>query len=220
MWLWHHDRDAYIRRYVDGIEDPPTRKMILGNHIHSGIQDKRYPLVEEMVKEGFQKPDVYAAQKIVQRIPAPLEAEVFLAVDLDGVRLIGVLDGFDKQGKELDEYKTTDRAKIWTQKRVDLDDQLSFYALLRFLIYHDYWWRIRLWRGYTNTGTVRKFETARGPRDIRYIREKTFGTIEEIKREGFWERRLSRAEIEQKNQRQLIVMDKGRARVKKIPEAE
>jgi len=218
MYKWHRDREGYMRLYIEGIQDPPNDKMKLGTLIHNTIQDNRFPLIEEMKKEGYSKKQMLAARKAVSNIPSPEKSEIFMSVEYGNVKLVGFADGLGNNDSELIEYKTTDNPQIWNQRNVDMNDQLSFYALIRYLKHHSYWKGIRLIRVNTITGSVRRYETARGYRDVQYMKDKVDKTILEIKDAGLWESRLSRKEIDRRNQGQLELISEKKDKIKGMPD--
>lgn len=202
MYKWEHDRDGYLRTYIDGYEEPANEKMQLGTILHGAIQDPTYPLVEKLKEMDYNKKEIYRLKRAVEKIEVPERNEVMLTAELDGNKLIGFADGMD--GKTLVEFKTTDNPKAWSQRRVDNNEQLSLYALMYYLNNHSYFHGIKLWRIDTVKGTAKKFETSRGPRDIAYIRDKALGIIGEIKAAGLWTKRLSRQDIALRNQLSLL----------------
>jgi len=50
--LFNRGREAYVRRYIEGIEDEPTREMKLGSIVHKAIEDDRYLWLEALIEEG------------------------------------------------------------------------------------------------------------------------------------------------------------------------
>lgn len=217
MWLWRYDQDAYVRQYIKGYADDPGPKAHLGQIIHSAIQDPTYPFVEEMKKERYTKKQIFNVRKIVDKVPTPEEPEYVLRAELDGVQLIGFVDGWDGALREMDEYKTTDNKDRWNQRLVDTSTQLSFYAVIRNLAFHDYFREMRLWRCNTATGTVKRFTTARGYQDVRLFKDEIRRTIEEIRRAGLWELRLSRKERDTINQQTLAFIAEGSKGIKEFP---
>lgn len=196
LYLWNSDRDAYIRKYIEGVEELPTRAQTQGILIHEAIKDEKFPIVEKMKEAGFLRGEIFRAKKALDKIVRAPEREKPLVCDFAGIKLITIPDGIDLDKKELYEYKTTDNIHAWTQRRVDLADQLSFEALVYHQLFHSYFRIIRLWRILTTKGTVKKFETARSYRDLLYIGDKIKSAVYEIQRAGLWEKRLSREDIE------------------------
>jgi len=195
--LWNRNRDEYYRRYILGEEEEPDEKMRLGTIIHRTIEDPRYNWLYELRQMGYKGKQIKNIRKLLDKamLLRPKESEVTLTADLEGVKLLAIFDGLDKNERILDEFKTTDNNDSWHQWRVDWDEQLSFYALVYYFSYHKYFREIRLHRINTTTGTIRTFYTIRSLRDVKEIEKKIKKTISEIKEAGWWEKRLSRKEI-------------------------
>lgn len=71
--------------------------------------------------------------KYLPKVPRPEIYEQELRADLDGIDLVGHLDGWSPGVPGIDEYKTTQNAKKWTQESVDGWGQITFYCLLVWL---------------------------------------------------------------------------------------
>lgn len=207
---WIYDKDAYVRKYIDGIEEPPNERMILGKLIHEAIAEPAYSLVENLKKEGFSQKQQVIACKLVDKVKKPKFPEVRMTIEHKDVKFIAFLDGLDPTEGLLEEHKTTDnmkdgkRVEKWWQPRVDADKQLSMYDWMYGLYHHKFLREIRLNRLDTTTGTVKTFYTIRSRADRKMIEEYIFGVINEWKKEGLWLKRLSRKEAEDKKIKKLI----------------
>jgi hypothetical protein len=207
MHLWEYDRAAYERQYVLGEDQETTQKMELGTIIHAVIEEPRYPWLKELLEKGYTPRQIAVARKLITKAlrKRPVESEVVLTVKTPtGTSLLVKMDGLDRAGRVLTEFKTSDRAKRWTQWAVDTADQLSFYAYAYHLVYHAYLREIMLYFLNTTKGTMETFHTARGPKDLDHIATKIERVCDEIHAAGLWEKRLSRKEREKKNQLSLL----------------
>ena len=193
-WLWKNDKERYIKQYIEGEPQPTNEKMRIGTMVHKVIEDKRYDWLKEARDMGLSVEQVTKLRKIIDKIEPkrPQESEVVMrAMTSQGVKLLGIFDGFNKKGRELDEFKTYDTEYRWTQRVVDTNEQLSFYAYIYRLTYHTYFREIRLHAMNVKKGTVRTYITARGPKDISEIAYKIHECVNQMKREGIWTKRLS-----------------------------
>ena len=197
LYLWHHDKDAYIHKYVEGIEEEMPRRAVFGGLIHKSIEKDTFPVFEELKKQGFTKGEALVTRKVLDKVYRAPEREVPLFSELKGVKFIAVLDGLDRPAREMHEYKTTDNPNSWTQHRVDYLDQISFYVWVWRTTFHSFL-RAKLHRINTKSGAIKVYETSRGIRDINFIQDKVFETISDMKTCGVWEKRLSRKEREEK----------------------
>lgn len=208
MDLWIRDPNAYIRRYVEGIEDPPSDPMKLGRTIHKALEQPDYDWAAELQKDGFTEHKQSVVKKLLKKMEGKrlVGGEVTLrATTPNGVQLISILDGYDHPNKILGEYKTSDWTGQWTQYRVDENTQLSFYAYVFKLIYFSFFKDIQLHALNTQNGTVKSFHTARGPKDIAHIADLIDKTVQEMKDAGVWEQRLSREDKIKKNMTPLFI---------------
>lgn len=194
MRLWLKDKDEYIRQYVEGEERESTPEMILGTIIHNVLENPYHPWIRELEANNMAEriPTItkLLGKMAFKRLPDP-EFSI-TAKTKSGVLLFSKFDGFDKKQKLLAEYKTSDRPELWNKRIVDHHKQLSFYAYVYHRTYHSFFREIHLHYLNTAKGTLRTFTTARGIRDLRHIEDIIESVISEMKREGVWERRLSR----------------------------
>lgn len=68
-----------------------------------------------------------------QNLPAYPQREYEIRDTIDDIPLLGKLDGFDPESCLIGEYKS---GKEWTQKKVDENEQLTFYSLLVWNRFH------------------------------------------------------------------------------------
>ncbi len=170
MALFWQDRELYYKKYIEGLEIPTSKEQKLGKIIHKAIAEPRFNWILALKKEGFPKSTALLTRKLLNkaflyRAPAH-EVEFFTQESKNLPRLYAVFDGFDKQNRILYEYKTTHNPNKWRQWFVDINKQLSFYAYVYYLLFHSFFREIVLIRLNTETGTVKKFVTTRGPKDL------------------------------------------------------
>ena len=102
--------EAWYRKYVLHQKQPTSREMEFGSYVDTKLQTdplflphvERYPISQHKM-------------------------EVFFA----GIPLLGLADGFDREGKRLKDDKTG--KATWTQKRADDSEQLTMYTLLLYV---------------------------------------------------------------------------------------
>lgn len=110
-------------------------------------------------------------------LPSYKFREYEIQAEVEKIPLLGRLDGFGEDPLEIGEYKT---GKNWTQKMVDTNGQLTFYALLVLKKFKKFPERIRLhWAKTISedgeiklTGDIQSFETKRTLADIVSIAER------------------------------------------------
>ena len=103
----------YIKRYVEGIK-LDNKYLAFGKLIAKGLEDRK--ILTDI-------PDVLMARKLIK---APKETEKELEVVFGGIMLKGFLDGLNPG--DISEDKTSKNK--WTQKMVDSNEQLTFYAIM------------------------------------------------------------------------------------------
>jgi len=112
LTLWSKDREAYRKRYYEGIPMPDTEYTLFGREVHTAIDTD--PKFKDIRLDT---------------------AEKKIAVDIDGVPVLGYIDTFDQHTCDFGEYKSGIRKKDgkprWTQSLVQKHEQLPFYSLLR-----------------------------------------------------------------------------------------
>lgn len=203
MNQWDRDKSAYIRQYVDGVYDPPNQAMELGTIIHATIEDPKFPWLMAIQQKGLDV-DIVSVRKAINKLMRKRGGErefTMTAKTAFGTSLLAIFDGFQKSGRTLDEYKTSDHDS-WNQYRVDTNDQLSFYAYIYHLRFHQFFQEMKLHAVNVKKGTVHTFKTTRGPKDIEYISDKIERICDEIHSAGLWEKRLSRKEREKEKQKE------------------
>lgn len=114
MSSFEYDPEQWYKKYVLGMEPPPTAEMKFGKKFADSIEDGTCKVKELM---GYlQKKKEHEFKCTWRQIP-----------------LIGYGDAFcDETFKILDEVKTGKRE--WTQKRADEHGQIDWYNLMNFLI--------------------------------------------------------------------------------------
>ena len=197
QYLW--DREKYIKQYIEGEEFVPNKEMQLGTIIHQAMADKKFDWLKELKAKGL-----YDRRKIVRKILdkgekyRPKQSEITMVAKENDVSYLSIFDGLDKQNRELDEFKTSDKEN-WNQGIVDYHMQLSFYAYVYWLNCHQYFREIRLHYINTKKGTWQVFKTARSRRDLTEIKHKIIKVIDELHLQGLWDERLSREDRDKKN---------------------
>ncbi len=207
MNLWYRDRAEYYRQYIQGIMKEPEPNQILGKIIHATIANPKYRWVKELKEQGYRGKRMVIIRKLMNGLmtKCPPDSEVGMrAITRDGIKLFAIFDGLDREGRVLYEYKSTDKQMAWMQPRVDRDEQLSFYAYVYHLVFHNYFREIRLIRANTKTGKTKTFYTSRGPKDIEYIADKIRKCVQEMKDNDIWEKRLSSKERSMLSQTKLF----------------
>lgn len=150
----------YYQVYIEGLDQFRTKYLELGKRmatcLENGYDEERDPLFEN----------------IAVFMPAYPLREFDLKADLEGIPLVGKLDGFKEEALIIGEYKT---GKKWTQSMVNSSGQLTFYALLVWLVYKKLPAKIYLHWARTEedmegklflTGDIKTFETQRSLKDL------------------------------------------------------
>src|SRR3990167_2849357 len=204
--LWYQDKKEYLKRYVNGIETPPTPAQELCKIVHSALEDECYPWLRAMKGKYPRRTQVNARKVLTKLWPLRLpEAEaVITATTKDGIRLLGIFDGLDRKQRKLVDYKTFTEREPWSQWIVDDQKQFSFYAWLWHLTYHSYFSDIEIDAINLGKGTVRRFHTVRDRGSISYIEGWAMQSVREMKQTKIWNRRLSKKERLNLNQSKLI----------------
>lgn len=186
--------DDWYAQYIEGKEKPPNNAMVLGNIAHSAIEKSLYRYDKELEAVGMEDkiPIVAAIVSKISRVKLDSPEHFMRAKTRTGIGLYGFLDDFDSKNLILNEYKTSDIDEKWTQHIVDNHAQLNFYAYMLYLKRRKYFKEINLYFCHTGRGTVKKFTTARGPRDIHYIAQRIEAAVSKMKQKNLWELRLTR----------------------------
>jgi hypothetical protein len=111
---WEYDKEKWAAKYLDGIQDPPSKEMLFGNEVGG-----------KLASDPTFLPDV----------PRYAQFEKKLEGKIGTINLLGFIDSFCPTGKHVHEYKTSSNVKKWNQKSVDTHGQLDFYLLLIYLNY-------------------------------------------------------------------------------------
>lgn len=202
LYLWHKDKDQYIRQYVLGEEFQSNPAMELGSLIHKVLEEPRYPWLKEAKEMGLKNNKILAIRKIVTKMAftRPKESEVSIRTTNHDPELFSIFDGFDREQRVLYEFKTTANPKSYSQWRVDTHMQLTFYAYIYHQIYHQYFRDIFLYVCDTSKGGVKVYKTARGWKDIEFMGNYIRETKQQMVDAGVWEKRMSKEDkIKSKN---------------------
>ena len=150
MILWERSPELYKKHYLYGEELLETEAMKLGKEVAEML---------ELDKES----ENLAFEAVRQQIPHYYyrEKEMKIGLKLRGhkIMLLGKFDCYSKS--KIGEVKT---GKLWTQKRVDELDQITFYALIFYLRYKKFpalWFHWIETKDGELTGKVEHFKTER-----------------------------------------------------------
>ncbi len=106
-----YDKEEWYNNYILGKKSPPNARMTFGSLVGKRIEtDKTY--IPQLLRGGI------------------MEYEV--RVKMGDIELVGYMDQYFVNEKEIHEYKTGG-ANSWNQKKVDNHQQLDFYSLLLYL---------------------------------------------------------------------------------------
>lgn len=209
--LWRKDKNLYYKRYILGETEPPNEKMKLGTLIHKAIENPKYPWLKIMVDEKYDDTTIRMVRKIMDKIDMEGKfrdgkPEVVLRAETEnGIPLIAIPDRLNKVTRKMRDYKTTDNKFRWNKYRVDVNFQLTFYAYVYHLLYHQYFTEMFLDRIYTVTGTILSIPTIRSKTDIDMMDRIVHRSVAEMKAAGIWEKRLTKEERLKENQLKIIV---------------
>lgn len=111
--------EEYYRRYILGEKWEGNKYTDFGKKLAESLE--------------FDRPtDDTGIEHIKLFLPKFVEREFKIEANCMGIPILAKLDGFDPKKLEIDEIKT---GKNWSLKRVDQDDQLTFYSLACYLKY-------------------------------------------------------------------------------------
>lgn len=108
----------YKRIYIDG-----------GKGFESDYMDFGRKFAEALEGNKSDRQDIEIMKELLPSYP---KRELKIEAEFKGIKLLGVLDGWDPRKRIIGEYKT---GKKWTQAMVNRHDQLLFYALCVWLKY-------------------------------------------------------------------------------------
>lgn len=197
--LFYRDRGDYYRNYILGEEMEETEAMKVGKIIHEALEKDNdwQPQLREM---GWSNGQLIKARRMFDKIQPKRfgEREVGVFADLNGTRLFGVFDLYDKNAPRLADYKTTietdsARAKwMYTQKKADFSEQFDFYALMEWLNTHRFFQEMTIYALNPMRGTCKTFKSVRDRRSIEIMARKIEDFVLELKQLGWWHKRLAR----------------------------
>ena len=109
MWhLWHTNKTQFRKRYYENIPSFETRESIFGKRIAKMLEEKKY-------------------DSTLAKVPRGKKTEFEINTHIGDIPIRCYLDSFTEKTKSLFEIKT---GRIrWNQKRVNMHDQLVFYAM-------------------------------------------------------------------------------------------
>lgn len=119
LQLFEKSPEQYRDVYILGQDILVTRRILLGREV-----------ADRMAEEGEAMDEDINFLKVF--LPDYPEKEFPIEADLEGIKLLGKLDGFNPKKLVIGELKTGAK---WTQKMADKHGQLTFYALLVWLKY-------------------------------------------------------------------------------------
>ena len=189
---WKNYRERYYDTYIKGIKNEPNEAMILGSVIHKALEEPKYEWIRELKKNNLGN-KIKIVRKLLDKAESKKvgKPEFTLIAKKDDLKIFSIFDGFDKKERILNEWKTSDNEK-WSQKQLDIHLQLSFYAWVYYLTYHQFFTEIRLHFLNTKKGTIKTYKTVRSITDIKAIEKDVLKIVREIKDNGLWEKRLSK----------------------------
>ena len=150
------EQGKYVEKYLQGI-NPENKYQRFGKKFH-----------EAMTRETKDK----NIERLKLFLPDYKYREVKIDAKIEGIPILGIPDGVNKDKKEFCDYKT---GKKWTQAMADKSDQITFYYIL---LWKKYGWIPKKsfihWIETTEdddgklrfTGFIRTFKTHRTMRDI------------------------------------------------------
>jgi len=188
MTLFYKDKDEYQLRYLLGIPFEPTKPMRYGSIIHDRLAGKidNEEMEKQILRIGFMPDKVRIAKELLKNCEPATEKKLF--AEVDGIKIMGILDGFDEKEKRVIEHKT--RSGNWSQAEADTHDQLDFYALCVQLNY-DGLPQIQLNSLNTLNGKVLKFETRRTQEQINLMKSKIKKFKEDLISLNWFDKRIS-----------------------------
>ena len=179
----------YFKRYVVGVEEPPTLPMILGKICHQAIEKPRLKWKAELIASGFTPNYATGIEKAVAALPKTGMREKKLEAPFpkflhDGkpVKLIGYADGYHPN--LIHEWKT---GRAWNQQRVDESEQLTMYALIHRLTTGDIPKFVLAHINLPN-GKVTLFQTKRTVRQIEQFRKEKLEPVMQLINRGVFHR--------------------------------
>ena len=174
--LWEKSPAEYIQRYVYS-ENRTNPRMELGKAVAQMLESD----------EVQENKDLEFFRIFVPKFP---EKEYRIETVSNGIKLLGILDGWDPEKLYCGEYKT---GSCWTQKMADETGQLDFYALLLYLKYGIQPKDLRItlfWlptildplEGVKLNGELKSFETRRTMRNVLEIAGRSMRAWKGIKK--------------------------------------
>lgn len=198
LYLWERSRDEYVKRYIDGIEEPEDSPRKLGKIVHHALENPNFRWEKSLIEGGFED-KVPIVQTVLGKLALKrLGNPEFTLVTRAkwGDQLLCQFDDFDPKNAYLNEYKTYNSdgegPEKWFPSIVAQHKQISFYNWALTLSRHRNFRAVFLYAIDLSRGTVKSFETQRGPRDNKFIESWAYNIISEIKKAGLWEKRLGR----------------------------
>ena len=208
MRTFFSSKKEYYDRYILGLPYEPNKAQQLGKIVHAFIEDPRYRWLPELKSLGYTKRDLFPIRKALSKLSPkrPPKSEVVLRAETkEGIKLLSIFDGLDKEERTLYEYKTTSEDKAWTQYRVDSNEQISFYGLVYYLNFHKFFKEVKFYQIDIKKGNVKTFYTTRGPKDLEAIKFRINECVVDLKRLGWWDKRLSTKERSVENNLKLKI---------------
>lgn len=150
----------YYQVYWENLDQFRTKYLELGKRMATGLEN------------GFDEERDPLFEMLIVFMPHYPKREYEMNTVFEGIPLKGKLDGWNEATMTIGEYKT---GKHWTQAMANTTGQLTFYALMVWLIYHKLPEHIFLHWARTDedmegnlklTGEMQTFETARKLKDL------------------------------------------------------
>ena len=111
---WMYSKDQWANKYIFDKEEPANQAMLFGNVVGDtlGLEHSMVPSLN---------PHLIGTKEFELRVP------------MNGHNLVGFCDHFCLDFNVLNENKTSQKSDRWTQKLVDLHDQITMYNLMLYL---------------------------------------------------------------------------------------
>ncbi len=179
--LWEKDPNLYYQIYIDGLDMIRTPYLKLGTRLDEAIQNGQDEFKDPMINY------------LVMMLPKYPKMQYRIEIDFEGIKLVGLLDGFSALRKKLviGEYKSGQK---FTQTKADKLGQLDVYSLLVWKKFgrlpdkiYLHWAETKVKENEEGqkevffTGKTRTFETTRTMKDLILIGGRIHKAYKEIK---------------------------------------
>lgn len=185
------DPNEYYTQYILGIKPEPSREMILGSIIHEGFEGKDWKQL--LIDNNFTPDYIRTVEQIMKYNLPSIQKEVWLGeygkeYEETGCKIAGRADGIDEETHTIVEIKTG--KSFWDEEKVKTHGQLTLYSFL-------YWKQfgvipqIMLISFNVNNGKAKTFFIQKTEQEINNICVLIKEVVSELKKRGWWEKRIS-----------------------------